>query len=435
MKIGFVVSFFDFRNDVRRVITEVARQHQVVVFGKPQQAEAILRHLPEGVEFRFIEEQKPTVWNSLWERLYLLLKAIPRSRNNYFLMELFKASITTNPTQRKKAYQILSWSRRLPKVVSYDTYLDHLQIKQQTKIDDIDKFVFFTAIGDDYLLARLIREQHPNLRVYVYSWDHPCKHTCFSRRVNYFIWTEPLRQDVIELQNIPASKVQVIGASQFGYIEEFNREYRHRLPRSYPFRYIYIGCAIGPADLVPDEVNVIEQVAHFMAQTHPDLKLVVRPYPLVANWSLYSPIRSLPNVVIDDGFQSLDLSVTEAHLMEKFEKIHNAEAFFHLGTTMGLEACFTDTPSFILDFGYTSRQGLSLYNFIHQYQNDRHLIDLAPQNAITSLDELRKVLDNLDNPTYQVLNQRVQQQYTLKSFAAFADDLTEGSKEKMTNPI
>ncbi|WP_247236063.1 hypothetical protein [Telluribacter sp. SYSU D00476] len=423
MKIGFVVSFFDFRNDVRRVIAEVASQHQVVVFGKAQNAEAIQRHLPKGVEFRVINERKKSFLNYLWERIFLLLRAIPRSRHNFFLMELFKASITTDPVRRKKGYRILRWVRLLPKVVPYDMYLDRLHIKRKTPISDIDQFIFFTAIADDYLLARLIREKHPKLKVYVYSWDHPCKHTCFSRRTHYLVWTEPIRQDVIMLQNVPASQVQVIGASQFGYIEEFDSEYKSSLPRSYPFPYAYMGCAIGTSDLVADEVQVAYQIAQQLAVALPDLKLVVRPYPQYANWKHYDALRTMPNVVIDDGYRSLDLAVKDSHIMEKFEKICNAEAFLHLGTTMGLEACLTNTPSFILDFGYREQHGLSLYNFIHQYQNDRHLIELAPQNAIKSGKELVEVLARANEAQFIELNKKVQQQYTLKSFRQFADDL------------
>lgn len=423
MKIGFVVSFFDFRNDVRRVIAEVASQHQVVVFGKAQNAEAIQRHLPQGVEFRVINERKRSFLNYLWERIFLLFRAIPRSRHNFFLMELFKASITTDPIKRKKGYQILRWVQRLPKVVPYDRYLDRLQLKRKTPISDIDQFIFFTAIADDYLLARLIREKHPKLKVYVYSWDHPCKHTCFSRRTHYFVWSEPIRQDVIALQNVPAAQVHVIGASQFSYIEEFKSTYQRSLPRSYPFPYVYMGCAIGTYDLVADEVQVAYQVARQLATALPDLKLVIRPYPQQANWKLYDVLRDMPNVVIDDGYRNLDLAVKEINIMEKFEKICNAEAFLHLGTTMGLEACLTNTPSFILDFGYTRQDGLSLYNFIHQYQNDRHLIELAPQNAIKSEGELVDVLTRYDAATYRELNQKVQQQYTIKSFGQFAEDL------------
>lgn len=423
MKIAFVVSFFDFRNDVRRVIAEVVSKQEVIVFGKASEADQIRQHLPAGADFRIINERKPTWWNSFWERLYLLFRIIPRSRENFFLMELFKASATTNPAQRKKNYQILNWVRRLPKFISYDAYLNGLQLSRQTQIDDIDQFFFFTAIADDYLLARLMRAKHPKVQVYVYSWDHPCKHTCFSRRARYLVWSEAIARDVSSLQNIPAQQVEVKGASQFGYIEEYHRGYARKMPRSYDFKYVYFGCAIGPTDLVPDEVRIIGLVSKVLAATRPDLRLVVRPYPVQANWALYDPIRSLSNIVIDDGYRNLDLSVKEMNIMEKFEKIENAEAFFHMGTTMGLEACFTSTPSFIVDMGYSTQQGLSLYNFIHQYQNDRHLIDLAPQNAITSEQRLIEIVEDLTRPEFTLLNHRVQSEYSVKSFAEFAAGL------------
>jgi hypothetical protein len=88
-----------------------------------------------------------------------------------------------------------------------------------------------------------------------------------------------------------------------------------------------------------------------------------------------------------------------------------------------LEACFTDTPSFMLDFGYTSTNDLSLYGFIHQYQNDRHLIELAPQNAVRSTEQLANIFKNLSSPTYRILNGLVQSQYQIKSFQEFANDL------------
>jgi hypothetical protein len=421
MKIGFAVSFFDFRNDVRRVIAEVAKQHEVVIFGRPENRDEILRHLPEGLEFRLINEKKRSLWNTLWIKIYILFKRIPKSRHNFFLMELFKASLTSDPKLLKKNHAIIKWVRRLPKVISYDFYLKQLRYQGATDLAGIDQFVCFTAIADDFLMARLLHEKYP-VKVYVYSWDHACKHICFSERARYVCWNERIREDVIELQNIPSTQVKAVGASQFGYIEEFRRV-QSQLSRTYPFNYVYVGCAIGVVDLVKEEINVVISVAKVLANARPDLKLVVRPYPVQGNWELYSALRTLPNVVMDDGFKTLDLSVKDGHILEKFEKITNAEAFFHLGTTMGLEACFTQTPSFMIDYGYTSKDGLSLYSFIHQYQNDRHLIDLAPQNAVKSEEQLAHIFKDLANPMYCELNQKVQTQYQIKSFAVFAKDL------------
>lgn len=421
MKIAFVVSFFDFRNDVRRVMSIVSQQHDVVVLGRAEMREEILRHLPQGIEFREIKEKKVSFWNTLWLKLYVLLKRIPESRNNFYLMELFKASFVTDPAARAKHHRILGWIKRLPKIISYDFYLKRLSYLSSTYLDDIEQFICFTAIADDFLLARLLHENRP-VKVYVYSWDHPCKHVCFSERVTYVCWNDPIKEDIVALQHIAPTQVKVVGASQFGYIEEYRR-YQPQFARTYPFQYVYVGCAIGIADLVQDEIQVVISVAQTLAKVRPDLRLVVRPYPVQNNWEVYQSLRSLPNVVMDDQYRTADLSVKDGHILEKFEKIAHAKAFFHLGTTMGLEACFTDTPSFIIDFGYTSKDGLSLYSFIHQYQNDRHLIDLAPQNALRSEAHLAEVLGDLDNPTYRLLNQRVQAQYQIQSFETFSETL------------
>ncbi|WP_428667996.1 hypothetical protein [Runella sp.] len=421
MRIGFVVSFFDFRNDVRRVMAEAAKQHEVIIFGRPENREQILRHLPEGLEFRVINERKSHFWNNFWIKLFILFKRIPKSRHNFFLMELFKASHTSDSAVRKKNYDIIKWVQRLPKFISYDTYLRGLKYEKSTDLSGIDQFICFTAIADDFLMARLLHEKRP-VKVYVYSWDHACKHICFSERAHYVCWNERLKEDVVDLQHIPAQNVQVVGASQSAYIEEF-RQIQSQLPRTYSFSYVYFGCAIGIDDLVKEEVNVAVSVAQVLTQTRPELTLVVRPYPVQGNWEIYSSLRNLPNVVMDDGFRTADLSIKDGHILEKFEKIAHAEAFFHLGTTMGLEACFTDTPSFIIDYGYQSKKGLSLYSFIHQYQNDRHLIELAPQNAVRSEIHLGEVLKDLDNPTYRLLNEQVQAQYQIKSFEKFTEDL------------
>ena len=422
MKIAFVVSFFDFRNDVRQVIKEISLDHEVVIFGNKEDEIKIREHLPANVEFRPIAEKRRTLWNIIWERVYLLFKVLPKSRNNYFLMELFKIGNLKNVADRKKAAKILELSKRLPKIVSYDRFIQNLQITRETHIADIDRFVFFTAISNDYFLSRLIDENR-RVSVYVYSWDHPCKHTCFSKRVDYLCWSNEIKIDLVNLQNIPTDRISVVGPSQFSYIYSYRTTELQFNP--YPFEYIYFGCAIGIADLVPSEIAVIKTLSVSLAKVRPDWKLLLRPYPVLTNWQLYEPLRNLPNIVFDEHFKNKDSSVSESEILRKYDTLDHAQAFFHMGTTMGLEACLTNTVSFIIDFGYTSKSGLSLFNFIHQYQNDRHLIDLSPQNVISSDEHFRQVLNQLHDPEYSSLNKKIEQQYQIKSFKSFANDLIE----------
>ena len=103
-----------------------------------------------------------------------------------------------------------------------------------------------------------------------------------------------------------------------------------------------------------------------------------------------------------------------------------ALAFFHLGTTMGLECCFLDTPSFIVDLvPAEGKSAVQLYNFVHQYQNQKYLIDAAPANHIDTIEKLRTVLSHLDAAQYLSLNKHVQSENNIIRFPAYADKLVE----------
>ncbi len=422
MTIGFIVSFFDFRNDVRRVIEILSVSHKVVVFFKSSDESLVLNHKLPGVEYRPIIERKSNWKNIIAEQLFLYLKKLPASRNNYFLMELLKISNLKSKKAVRKGNLIIKLQQILPCLISYDQLLKWLRSFCKTQISDIDRFIFFTEITDDYLLSRLLRE-NKDIVTYVYSWDHPCKHTRFSRQVQYYCWSEGIKKDIEELQKIDPKKITVTGASQFGYIFEFLNSKSQYLHRTYAFDYIYFGCGIGIKKLVPQEVEVIKQLAEATYKEKPDLKFVVRPYPVLDQWSLYGELKILPNIILDDSFRNKDLSISDAEIYSKFEKIWHAKAFLHLGTTLGLEACFTETPSFIINFGYKKTNGLSVYAFIHQYQNDKYLGYPSKENTLENLGDYVRFLKS-NNPTkFLKINYKVQREFPLQSFSEFCKRL------------
>ena len=73
MKIGLVVHFFDFRNDVRVWMEALQKENEVVLFVKPEDAETILRMVPKGTEIRSIDERKKNLWNTCWELAFRFL--------------------------------------------------------------------------------------------------------------------------------------------------------------------------------------------------------------------------------------------------------------------------------------------------------------------------------------------------------------------------
>jgi hypothetical protein len=134
-------------------------------------------------------------------------------------------------------------------------------------------------------------------------------------------------------------------------------------------------------------------------------------------------------VILDDQFRSKNLSVGDDQIMEKYGKIRHAKAFIHLGTTMGLEACFTETPSLILDFPeFEDKQAVfSLRHFVHQYQNEKYLMQTDQPNVVRSLEQLKNIIRQLENGSSSLTayNRNVVCDIPLKSFAQFAHDLVE----------
>ncbi len=426
MKIGFVVHFFDFRNDVRRVIEEVSRQHEVILFVRKDDLHLVEALVSDTVALRVVAEKVNSLKNRLWDQMFRFFGKLPRSVQNFYLMEYFKISLDARPNVRTKAYSLLALAMKLPKTITYDHYLKNISFSGKTRIDDIGQFICFTDISDSYLFARLLSGKK-SVKVYVYSWDHPCKQVKFSRKATYLVWHQGIRQDMVELQNTPAVQVKVIGASQFGYIHDFLSKPTETWQNHYPFEYLYFGCAIGILSLAQQEVHLIKAVSQLMLQAGSRFRLVVRPYPGLKDWSVYDPLKQLPNVVLDDAFRTGNMSVSDTHIMEKYVKIHFAKAFIHLGTTMGLEACFTQTPSLILDFPEFKRGAgiLTIANFVHQYQNDKYLMAHDFPNVVRSQQQFREILGLLDTSPdrLRIYNQEVVRNIPLKSFADFARDL------------
>ena len=421
MTLGFVVSFFDFRNDVRKVIEILSSGNKVIVFYKPDDEEKILNHKISNVEYRPILEKRRSIKNIITEQLFLYFKKLPKSRNNYFLMEFFKISNLKNDKAIRKGKFILKMQKILPRLMSYDQLLRALKPACNTEISDIDQFIVFSEVADDSFMARLIKEKK-KIKFYVYSWDHPFKHTRFPSYPDYLCWSDGLKDDLIKMQHIRASQIKVIGASQFGYAHEFNKLLSAGLvEKTFPFEYIYFGCALGINELVPEELAIIKKLAEVTIKIRPDLKFVVRPYPVLNQWDLYSEIKNLPNVVLDDSYRGKDLSVKDAQVLEKYEKIQNSIAFLHLGTTMGLEACFTGKPSFIVDFESKNKKVLSLYSFTHQTQNEKYLINASKKNTFKSIADFKLFLQSPYDPSYLELNRTVKELFPVISFSQFSE--------------
>ncbi|MCF0056745.1 hypothetical protein [Dyadobacter sp. CY356] len=388
MKIGVLAHHLDTRKDLRDLLDLLSQDHHLVAFIRESDASKIDKLLPSITVISIpVFTGISRIFQLIWQYTYLLFGKLPASKNNYYLTEHNKLlNSSYKKWSRMMQSFLLSLSKVTPKIIRYDQYLDlQSKFKIPFKIDaHIDIFLCFTEISSDWIFAKIIQENKP-VWTYVYSWDHACKMKTFSTLTNYLVWNEGIKEDLITLQHIEAEKIKIWGATQFASIEHFLKSGKSDVENTaYHFPYIYLGCATGYDALARQEVKYCRQIADVLMGTLPNWKLVFRPYPFQKNLNIYKSILSLPNVVIDESTAPND----------KFLKIKNAKAFFHFGTTMGYEAIYFNTPSFLLDIADQKYDAL-LYGFVHQYQNDKYL-NTTDSLVIKSADELHNIFQNLD---------------------------------------
>lgn len=416
-----VSRFVDFRNDLREFVRELNGMADCVLFvpgSGYREWEPRLREA--GISSRVIVEETDGLWNRAVKKLFSLFMRLPASRNNYYLMELFKIAQAAEGDSQARARSILDRRMRMPHFLRYDWYLRLLRPTGRTEIADIDRFLFITEVCSDGFMARVLRSGKPCFS-YLYSWDHPFKHCRFSRRPRYLVWNQGASEDLTEMHGISPERVKVIGSTQLGFMERFRAQGAGERP--YPFRYVCFGCAIALPQLIGDEVRLIAEISRLLAECAPDLKLVIRPYPILGDWTVYEGLRRLPNAVMDDGFRRRDNTIDNRDIQRKFETIEHSEGFFHLGTTLGLEAAMTGAPSFLLDFGPSDGKVPSVDDFVHQTQNDRYIGRVAGRNVVRSEGQLRTILSDLGRGAkgeYLDANRRIAEAFPVRSFRDMA---------------
>ncbi|MBP48875.1 MAG: hypothetical protein CL396_02040, partial [Acidiferrobacteraceae bacterium] len=167
----------------------------------------------------------------------------------------------------------------------------------------------------------------------------------------------------------------------------------------YDFDYYYYMFATYEPLLVKQETNIARTLAKTLSNINPHLKLVVRLYPLQKRIDLYDVLAGTPGIVVDSDFGKTQSGVlmAENELRNKLDKIHSAVAVIHNGSTVGLEASYLDTPTLVLDmrgydYGVSVRHPLHLQKFVHQYQNQKYLLDADSPNVIRDLNALERTL-------------------------------------------
>jgi hypothetical protein len=393
--IGILINHYDARNDIRDLVAEISRSHRVVLLSKEK---TLVHSLPAGVELRPLVSVHLNK-RKFWSKVFSWFGKLPRSKENYYINELFKLG-RLGPFRQTFGKFKLRLQMWMPRFMTINQLLPILAPCDSTNITDIDSFLLITEFADVPILARICDSGKPAW-AYLYSWDHPCKHTVLTDRLTgYLVWNEKLTQDMKELQGVPHDKCKIIGATQLcpivDYLASTSTVPREGLIEGRP--YFYFGCGTGYAPLSRREIKLVAELADLLRKEFPDHLLLVRPYPMFNDDSVLAEIKTKSNVRIDDEFRSFQVgrSLRSVDIHKRLDLQRGSACFIHIGTTMGYEAAFLGCPVVFINLISDLNTGgsadtESLATFARQYHVQRYLVGDYP-SCINNLFELTNVL-------------------------------------------
>lgn len=404
--IGILINHYDARNDIRDLVAEIARSHRVVLLSKDK---SLAHPLPVGVELRPLISRKP-IKIFIWTRLFRWFGLLPRSTENYYINEIFKFGRLSRFQQTigKIKLNLQMW---MPKFIGINKLLSILSQCDNTLIADIDTFLLITEFSDIPMLARICDSGKPAW-AYLYSWDHPCKHTVLTDRLTgYLVWNKKLALDMEELQGISRNKCKIIGATQLCPIADYlsSTSTQPRQGRIEGRPYFYFGCGTGYAPLSRREISLVAELADLLKKEFPEHLLLVRPYPMFNDDSALAEIKTKSNVRIDDEFRSFQVgrSLRSVDIHKRLDLQRGSACFIHIGTTMGYEAAFLGCPvvfiNLIADLNTGGvRDSESLATFARQYHVQKYLVGNYPSSANNlseAIDALKTAVSSPDKMT------------------------------------
>ena len=396
MKIGVFAQYINTRKDIRDLILGLNKKLTIVLL-LDERDKALANLIGDGVEIRYFSTRKYKYRNYIFEKLYKLFGKIPKSKENYYITENFKL----HNAGLSGIFYVIEWfTLRLSKItmkfISYKKYLSLLKSDQAHILKDIDKFFCITQIYNDMMYAAIQKTGKPVIN-YVYSWDHSCKMKCFlhTEKNLYLTWSEAIKQDLIELQQISAVRIHILGASQLIYLFDYLSN-DHPAGINLP-PYIYLAGGTGNGQLLQEEISMMEILIKTSLASSKNVLFKIRPYPFVKNMSVYNRLAAYPNAEIE---KISDFKKGESQFSSDYESKYNSIkgglALFHFGTTLSLEAAHINVPVILIDTAH-EENFKQLNCFIHQYQNDKYLNQPESGNVLKSTKYLNDLIDKLLN--------------------------------------
>jgi len=288
-----------------------------------------------------------------------------------------------------------------PNFISSNFLAKKISHINQNDLSEFKHIICISDISDKFFASNAIKN-HNSVFCYVYSWDHPCKCDFLpSKNIKYFVWNESVKSDLISLQGVSEENIYKVGSTQLCNLKKYVDSSADNT-NSYDFDYIYFTCSVGEAVLALSEIELLMLLSNKLLKYNKNAKLVIRIYPFVENLDIYNNLRKQDNVIIDDDYivNNYD-EYTNAN--DRYNKVKSSLAVMHLGTTLGLEATYLNTP--VIFITLKNYQGLDantqqiiekLELFTNQYQLVQYM-ESQSENVIFNYNDIDSVFKKIYN--------------------------------------
>jgi hypothetical protein len=209
--------------------------------------------------------------------------------------------------------------------------------------------------GDAALVAMARRRHIPTLGS-VRSWDNVLKHLR-TRPDALTVWNRRNLREAVEVDQVPASRVTVVGAPQLDhyFVQEPppSREAFCHVEGLDPSRKILVlatsSFTYGSdqtylVDMLLDAVRsgAIREPTQIVLRLHPDDR--------VGRYLKYRHAAEISLDIPESYFATLGWTMTRADLTRTAWLLHHADVMVNFATTFTLEAAITDTPTLLVAF-------------------------------------------------------------------------------------
>lgn len=246
------------------------------------------------------------------------------------------------------------------------------------------------------------------------SWDHPHKRFQSLQTDEVFVWSESLKQEMIELQTYAPEKVLVVGAPHFDFFKRpeyiMSEEEFFGMTGLDPKRKIIT--LFSGTGRAPDEGDLVDMLlkASEEGKTKEPIQVFVRSYPGdPADHKKFDAHDGKPHLYIDWHLDSkafgpfpLTYFPDDAYMRKFVSLYHYSTAIVSVYSSASVEASIFEKPSINIAFdGYQDRPyGESVKRFVLQSHFDKLFSSGAVLDTHNEEEFIRAVNITLTDPEH-----------------------------------